>query len=73
MTLPNERVLAVCNAYRFIHEIASGEIKRIPGDVRQRARALLRHFPNAYHLDLLANGNPEYFSTKKPKNKQEST
>ena len=54
MTLPYERTRAVINAREFLFRlstpyIADG-IKRIPTAVRDEARRLLRHYPNAVDL-----------------------
>lgn len=54
MTLPNERTLAVIRAREFLVRLSNvylpGGIKGIRREVRQEARGILRHFPNAVDL-----------------------
>jgi hypothetical protein len=48
MTLPSERTRAVIRARDFLFRLCSphgGGIKRIPSEVREEARRLLRHYP----------------------------
>lgn len=59
VTIPVERSLAVLHAEIFLLELASGKIKRIPKAVRERARAVLRHYPNRYDVDDLAKRFPD--------------
>jgi hypothetical protein len=53
MTLPRERTSAVIRAREFLLRLCSpygGGIKRIPREVRQEARRLLRHYPGWFDL-----------------------
>jgi len=53
MTLPNERTRSVLHARDFLLRLASpygGGLKRIPKDVRDEARRLLRHYPSAVDM-----------------------
>jgi hypothetical protein len=52
MTLPDERTRAVINTREFLLRLCSpyGGFKRIPGEVREEARRLLKHFPNTFDL-----------------------
>jgi hypothetical protein len=53
MTLPAERTRAVIRAREFLLRLCSpygGGIKRIPREVRQEARRLLRHYPGWFDL-----------------------
>jgi hypothetical protein len=52
MTLPDERTRATLRTRQFLLEISSGEIKRIPREVRARAKALLRHYPTSYDIEI---------------------
>ena len=61
MTLPYERTWAVKNTREFLVELCVGEIKRIPKDVRARARWLLKHYPSPLDLSLAAKGSPDVF------------
>ena len=54
MTLPHERTRAVIRARDFLARLSSpylpDGIKRIPSEVRQEARRLLRHYPSVVDL-----------------------
>jgi hypothetical protein len=53
MTLPYERTRSVMNTRDFLLRLASpygGGLKRIPKDVRDEARRLLRHYPHSFDL-----------------------
>lgn len=54
MTLPYERTIAVVCTRDFLLKLAMGEIKRIPKDVREQARRLLRHYPNVFDFNKAA-------------------
>ena len=65
MTLPYERTRAVINVCDFLGRISSAYgpngIKRIPKEVRQEARRLLKHFPRPYDLYAAAKCAPDVF------------
>lgn len=65
MTLPNERARAVINVHDFLVRLLSpyveNGIKKIPKDVRQEARRLLKHYPRPYDLYAAARACPEVF------------
>lgn len=61
MTLPHERTWAVKNTREFLVELCVGEIKRVPKDVRDRARRLLKHYPSPLDLSMAADGSPDVF------------
>ena len=53
MTLPRERTTSVIRAREFLLRLASphgGGLKRIPREVREEARRVLRHYPGWYDL-----------------------
>ena len=53
MTLPCERTAAVIRARDFLLRLCTpyaGGIKRIPSEVRDEARRILRHYPGSYDL-----------------------
>ena len=54
MTLPYQRTIAVLRAKAFLTRLSSAYIpdgiKGIRREVRQEARAILRHFPSGYEL-----------------------
>ena len=61
--MPDERYRAVLYAEEFLRAIADPAItKRIPKELRQRARGILRHYPNAWDLDRAAKAAPDVFA-----------
>ena len=65
MTLPDERYRAVLQAEEFLRAIADPNItKRIPKEIRQRARGVLRHYPSAWELDRVAIACPDIFQQR---------
>lgn len=63
MTLPDERYRAVLYAEEFLRAIADPNItKRIPKEIRQRARGILRHYPSTWDLDNAARAAPDVFA-----------
>lgn len=60
MTLPDERYRAITQAKKLLEDLCDpGKTPRVPGIVRDRARGALRHFPNTWELDKIAEGSPE--------------
>ena len=48
MTTPDEELRALLRAEEFISQLAmkyGGKYKRVPGEVRDMARHIIRHFP----------------------------
>ena len=65
MTLPDERYRAVLQAEEFLRAIADPTItKRVPKEIRQRARGVLRHYPSAWELDRVAIACPDVFQQR---------
>lgn len=63
MTLPDERYRSLVRTKEFLIELMSAQdTPRVPKVIRQRARSLLRHWPDNYHLELMAREMPEYFA-----------
>lgn len=61
MTLPDERFRAIKQGKKLLEELCDpGKTPRVPSIVRQRARGVLRHFPNDYELERIADNSPEY-------------
>ncbi len=52
MSLPEEEVRAMQYAREFLLNLATGEIKRIPKDVRKRAIQVLRHYPGPTSITM---------------------
>lgn len=60
MTLPDERYRALKMGKKLLEELCDpGKTPRVPSIVRDRARGALRHYPNDYELDRIADSCPE--------------
>lgn len=60
MTLPDERFRALKQGKKLLEELCDpGKTPRVPGIVRQRARGVLRHYPQDYEFEKLADSCPE--------------
>jgi hypothetical protein len=67
MTLPDERYRAIKHTERFLLDLCNPRItKRIPKEIRDRARSLLRHYPGGYNLDVIATKCPDQLETSTP-------
>lgn len=65
MTMPDERYRAVLYAEEFLRALSDPNItKRIPKEIRQRARGILRHYPSAWDLDNAAKAAPDVFAER---------
>lgn len=65
MTLPDERYRALKQGKRLLEELCDpGRTPRVPGIVRDRARAALRHYPSEYELDRMAISCPELLDSQ---------
>lgn len=67
MTLPYERFRAVLITREFLLKLSSpynGGYKKIPKEIREIARGLLRHYPHAYELHEAAKVAPQIFDTQ---------
>lgn len=56
MTIPNERTNALRMARDFLRRLLSpynGGIKRVPKEVRQEARSVLKHYPADYEIEQI--------------------
>jgi len=52
MTLPYERTNAVNRTREFLYDLLDPKkTPRIPKEIRQRARSLLKHYPTEYDMD----------------------
>jgi hypothetical protein len=62
MTLPDERYRAVLHTKMFLLELCdTGKTPRIPKEIRQQARWLLRHYPDSYSMDIACTSAPDVF------------
>jgi hypothetical protein len=60
MTLPDERYRAIKQGRKLLEELCDpGKTPRVPSVVRDRARGALRHFPNDYELERIADQCPD--------------
>lgn len=55
MTVPVERTNAVVWTQEFLYELLDpSKTPRVPKDIRERARSLLRHYPSKYEMEIIA-------------------
>ena len=65
MTLPDERYRAIKQAKKLLEELCDpGRTPRVPSLIRERARGALRHFPNDYDIDNIAEQCPSLLDKK---------
>ena len=63
MTLPDERYRAVMQAKRLLEELCDPKMTpRVAIGIRDRARGVLRHFPENYILEDMTELEPQYFA-----------
>lgn len=63
MTLPDERYRSLVQTRKFLLELLSPTMTpRVPKIIRQRARSLLRHWPDDYHLEMMTIDMPQHFA-----------
>lgn len=61
MTLPIERFRALKQGRKLLEELCDpGKTPRVPSLIRDRARGVLRHYPNDIELERIADQCPEY-------------
>jgi hypothetical protein len=66
MTVPFERVSAVNRTRQFLIDLMDPKATpRVPKAIRQQARSLLRHYPNAYEMEIVCE-NEQLLSEKHP-------
>ncbi len=60
MTMPDERYRAIKQGKKLLEELCDpGKTPRVPSIVRDRARGALRHYPNDWELDAMAEKCPD--------------
>jgi len=65
MTLPDERYRALKCGKQLLEDLLdSKKTPRVPKAIRSRVLWILRHYPDDYHFELVAEKIPEWFSTK---------
>jgi hypothetical protein len=68
MTVPIERTNAVINTEKFLCDLLDPKkTPRVPKDVRAQAKRLLRHYPCAYHMNVIAEREDADFTVLAPK------
>jgi len=65
MTLPDERYRAIMYAKSLCEDLLdSRKTPKVPKAIRERARGVLRHFPEEYYLSMLAESRPDIIERK---------
>lgn len=65
MTMPDERYRAMVEGLKLIEDLLIPHATpRVPTNIRERARWIMRHHPSTYDLTQLARHAPEMLSTK---------
>lgn len=60
MTLPYERTRAVNATRNFLNDLLSSKkTPRVPKEIRLRASACLRHYPNEYDMEVISSLNTD--------------
>jgi hypothetical protein len=63
MTMPDERYRAMVEGLKLIEDLLIPQVTpRVPGAIRDRARWIMRHYPNTYELESFAKENPHILS-----------
>ena len=54
MTLPDERTTAIMQTRKFLYALCDSKVTpSCPKVIREKARALLRHYPEAHDLKII--------------------
>jgi hypothetical protein len=64
MTLPDERYRALVRAEAFMIKLCN--TPRVPKEVKEEAKSVLRHFPSKYDVNRLAEKSPDILSEESP-------
>lgn len=63
MTLPDERYRAMKCGYQFLLDLCNPKATpKVPSEIRDRARSILKHYPGTYHFDMIAEALPRDFA-----------
>lgn len=63
MTLPVERYNSLIHAEQLLYDLMDPKATpRVPREVRNRARGVLRHWPMTSQLEIIAERVPEHFN-----------
>ena len=67
MTLPVERKHAVKNTEQFLLSLCdTKQTPRVPKEIREQARRLLKHYPSEFDMDRASVQAPDVFGEFKP-------
>ena len=68
MTIASERTRAVNHTYEFLRDLTQPKkTPRLPRSIRQRAIALLRHYPTSFDMDMaVSEGSSRFGDDKNP-------
>lgn len=65
MTMPDERYRAMVEGLKLIEDLLIPTVTpRVPREIRERARWIMRHYPNSHDLETIANRVPDKLATK---------
>ena len=65
MTMPDERYRAMVEGMKLIQNLINPQATpKVPSNVREHARWVLRHYPSEYELLRLAERSPDMLLTK---------
>jgi hypothetical protein len=65
MTLPDERYRAMKHGKQFLYDLIDPKkTPRVPKEIRRQALCILRHYPDEFHFEQIAEKLPEWFDTK---------
>lgn len=64
MTMPDERYRAMVEGLKLLEDLLIPQVTpRVPTNIRERARWIMRHHPSAYELTQLARQSPDMLAT----------
>lgn len=67
MTIPFERTRALVSTREFLRELLDPKrTPRVPRPFRERAKALLRHYPSLFEIELAHKSLPEWYGPVPP-------
>jgi hypothetical protein len=63
--MPDERYRAMVEGLKLLEDLLIPQVTpRVPTNIRERARWIMRHYPSAYELTRLASKAPDMLATK---------
>lgn len=66
MTIPIERTYAIINTRAFLLDLLDRKkTPRVPIEIREKARRLLKHYPMEYYLEKASEKCPDIFGKLK--------